>query len=289
MRLAIIGSIVVLLSLAGIVIRNDGIIFLPVVSSQPAVDTSNSLLIGYVKSCLPSSQSTRISLQSFNPDYGYIVLSKTSDGNPIFKSRLDELILSIEGPLAGEWWVWLTDKDDIRISESVVVYTDEQFGLGKCQQAVVVFDAGPASRQPVLLPLAWDSALTRMGVHTTLPQISSGETFWHLVEAEWENEQEANGEGRIYVEVLDVNGVRDVGRSVTVFWDSGSSTQQTEDHPNSEYSFHFPMEKSSNAYNVRIEGYPSETLVGAGLGTPEMPFHTIRTNTRLKFQLTTRP
>lgn len=289
MRLAIIGLIVVFFSLTGIVIRNDGIIFLPVVSSQPAVDTPNSLLKGYVKSCSPSSQSTRISLQSVNPGYGYIVLSNTSNGNPIFKSRLDELILSSEGPLAGEWWVWLTDKDDIRISESVAVHTDEQFGLGKCQQAVMVFDSGPTSPQPVLLPLAWDSELSLMGVHTTSPQTSSGQTFWHLVEAEWENEQEANGEGRIYVEVLDANGVRDVGRSVTVFWDSGSSTQQTEDRPGSEYSFHFSMEKPGNAYNVRIEDFPSEILVGAGLGTPELPFHTIRTNTKLKFQLTTKP
>lgn len=289
MRNVVVCVAVILVSIVGILTQDGGTIFLPVVASQPDMNTEGSLLKGYVKECAPSSSSTLISLDQSSKGQGVLVLSRASDGTPIFRSRLDVLALSIEGPLVGDWWAWLVDSENQRLSESVFVHTDSEAGLGRCQHAILVFNKGQAYSQPALIPLAWDSRLSQMGIYAMPAQIQSGESFWHLVEAKWENEQEAAGEGRIYVEVLDSNGQREIGRMVTISYDGDSVTQATEDRPEEEYSFFYDMDKAGNIYEIQVEGYPSDILKGAGLGTPELPFHSIRTNVKLVFRLTVRP
>ena len=286
-RFMVIPLAVILFSLIGVKIKNNGIIFLPVVASQTTV-VAEDLLEGYVADCKPSPHSTLLSLAAYS-NQGTLTLSNEMDGVPIYQSDLGELILSLEGPLAGNWWTWLADAEGNRLSKSVSVRTESEAGLGKCQHATISFHTAPFHSQPVLAPLAWDGALSQKGVYAEPARVQSGENFWHLIDANWENEQEANGEGRIYVEVLNANGQREVGRSVTIFWKDGSETQLTVEQPGAEYALYYPMSLAGNVYSVRVEGYPSDTLIGAGLGTPGSPSWHIHTNIKLKFQFAIRP
>lgn len=142
--------------------------------------------------------------------------------------------------------------------------------------------AAAASSLP---PRAWDNRLDGLGIHVQDAGVPSGQPYWRLIEARWQNEQEAGGKHHIYVEVLDENGQRVVGQPVTVFWGGGGDTQNTEDKPAPEYAFNYPMYKAGNSYNVKVEGLPSDVIVGLGLGTPgEQRMYTIHTNTLLTFQ-----
>lgn len=146
-----------------------------------------------------------------------------------------------------------------------------------------------ASAAPALPPRAWDGRLSQLGVNVAEASAGSGQQFWRLIEAKWENEQEGGGKHHIYVEVLDEGGNRIVGQPVTVFWAGGGDTGRTEDKNPPDYAFNYPMYKAGNSYNVKIEGLPSDVLQGAGLGTPEQPFYTIHTNVKLIYQRTTMP
>ncbi len=146
-----------------------------------------------------------------------------------------------------------------------------------------------ASAPPAEPPRAWDPRLDQLGVRVAEAQVASGQPYWRLIEAKWENEQEAGGKHHIYVEVLDENGQRIVGQPLTVFWSDGGDTLVTEDKPAPEYAFNYPMYKAGNSYNVRIEGLPSDVVEGMGLGTPDLRFYTVHTVFRLIFQKTIKP
>ncbi len=138
-------------------------------------------------------------------------------------------------------------------------------------------------------PRAWDPRLDQLGVRVAEAQVASGQPYWRLIEAKWENEQEAGGKHHIYVEVLDENGQRIVGQPLTVFWSDGGDTLATEDKPAPEYAFNYPMYKAGNSYNVRIEGLPSDVVEGMGLGTPDLRYYTVHTVFRLIFQKSIKP
>ncbi len=149
----------------------------------------------------------------------------------------------------------------------------------------------PESRSASLLPpRAWDGRLDGLGIGVQDAGVPSGQPYWRLIEARWQNEQEAGGKHHIYVEVLDEGGQRITGQPVTVFWGGGGDTQVTENKPAPEYAFNYPMYKAGNSYNVKIEGLPSDVIVGLGLGTPgEQRMYTIHTNTLLTFQKVVAP
>ncbi|MEZ4636672.1 MAG: hypothetical protein R2873_11490 [Caldilineaceae bacterium] len=89
--------------------------------------------------------------------------------------------------------------------------------------------------------------------------------------------------------MIDESGQRVVGQQVTIFW-AGGDTIQTENKPAPEYASNYPMYKAGNAYNVKIEGLPSDVVQGLGLGTPgEHRFFTIHTSFLLTFQKTVAP
>ncbi len=150
-------------------------------------------------------------------------------------------------------------------------------------------EAQAAAVAPALPPRAWDGRLDALGVGVVDAPVSSGQPYWRLIEAKWENEQEAGGKHHIYVEVLDESGKRIVGQPVTVFWPGGSDTGVTEDKNPPDYAYNYPMYKAGNSYNVKIEGLPSDVVQGMGLGTPEQRFYTIHTTFKLIFQRTIAP
>lgn len=171
------------------------------------------------------------------------------------------------------------------------------------QQAAVVQEEAPAPEvaQPEpepesrmatssLPPRAWDGRLDALGVRVEEAGVPSGQPYWRLIEARWQDEQEAGGKHHIYVEVLDEGGQRVVGHPVTVYWGGGGDTLPTENKPAPEYAFNYPMYKAGNSYNVKVEGLPSDAIVGIGLGTPgDHRYFTIHTNFLLTFQKVVAP
>jgi CRP-like cAMP-binding protein len=151
--------------------------------------------------------------------------------------------------------------------------------------------AEPEARTASAAPSrVWDSRLDALGVRVADAGVGSGQPYWRLIEARWEDEAQAGGKHHIYVEVLDETGQRVTGQPVTIFWGDGSDTVNTENKPAPEFASNYPMYKAGNSYNVKVEGLPSDVIEGLGLGTPgDHRFFTIHTNFLLTFQKTIAP
>ncbi len=133
-------------------------------------------------------------------------------------------------------------------------------------------------------PRIWDGRLSQLGVTVEEAAVAPGQPYWRLIEARWADEKESGGKHHIYVEVLDENGNRIVGHPVTVFWGDGSYTAGIEDKQPPDLGFNYQMYAAGNAYNVKIEGLPSDILRGAGMGSLEMPRYGIHTSFFLIYQ-----
>lgn len=158
------------------------------------------------------------------------------------------------------------------------------------QEVAVVAAAAEEPQAPALPPRIWDGRLNGLGVSVAEAPVASGQQYWRLIEARWQNEEEGGGKHNIYVETLDPNGARSVGVPVAVLWADGGATQKTEDKPAPDYAFSYPMYAAGQSYSIRIEdGRPSDMLQGAGLGDLERRAWTIHVNYILIFQLTTAP
>jgi len=153
--------------------------------------------------------------------------------------------------------------------------------------------AAPAN-QPALAAanpapaIGWDGRLNSIGVRIDGVPVAAGQAYFRVVDVRWENEQEAQGKHHIYVDVLDEKGARLVGQGVDVLWAGGQETLHIEDKPAPEYGGNFPMYAVLGTYQVRVQGLPSETLAGLGMGTPELPAWKIHTSFYVKFQRATR-
>ena len=157
-------------------------------------------------------------------------------------------------------------------------------------QAVILQEPTPEPevQAAAVAPRAWDPRLDRLGVHVEDAPAAPGQQYWRVAETRWEDEQEAAGRHHIYVEVVDENGERVVGQPVTVFWSDGNFTIATEDKKAPDYAFNYQMYAAGNAYNVKVEGLPSEVLRGAGMGDLERPKYGIHTAFYITFQRATR-
>ncbi len=144
-----------------------------------------------------------------------------------------------------------------------------------------------AAAAPALPPRKWDSRLDLLGVRVEPAAVAPGQPYWRLVEARWANEQESQGKHHIYVNVLDENGQRITGQPVVVRWHDGQVVIKTEDKPEPEFSCNFQMYTVLGAYDLYVDGLPSDKVLGMGLGTPELPNWTIHTSFYLVFQRTT--
>ncbi len=140
---------------------------------------------------------------------------------------------------------------------------------------------------PVQLPRNLDPRLDSLGVVVQPAGVRPGQSYWRLVEALWQNEEEAQGDHTIYVDVLDENGNRIIGAPIEIRWVGASVTIYTEDKPITEYPANFPMYNTLGSYTVSLPGLPSDAIEGLGLGTPEQPAFKIHTNFFLTFRRTT--
>jgi hypothetical protein len=130
--------------------------------------------------------------------------------------------------------------------------------------------------------------LDQLGVKVQDAPVSPGQQYWKLTEARWADEKESAGRHHIYVEVLDENGNRIVGNPVTVWWGDGSYTGPTEDKKPPDYDFNYMMYAAGNAYNIKVEGLPSDEVYGAGMGDIARPKWGIHTSIYLTFEKATK-
>jgi CRP-like cAMP-binding protein len=135
---------------------------------------------------------------------------------------------------------------------------------------------------------AWDPRLDQLHVRVEDAGVAPGQQYWKLIDGHWADEQESGGRHHIYVEVLDENGNRIVGNPVTVWWGDGNYTGGTEDKAPPDYGFNYMMYAAGNAYNIKVEGLPSDTVYGAGMGDLTRPNWGIHTSIYLTFQKTTK-
>lgn len=133
-------------------------------------------------------------------------------------------------------------------------------------------------------PPIWDERLDELNIRVEPAPARSGQTYWKVVRADFENPQEGGGRHHIYIEVLDENGERLVGQQVEVFWPDGSTIVVTEDKPAPEYAANFPMYSDLGGYSVRIPGGLSDTVTGMGL-----PWGRMHVVYKIIFQRTVKP
>lgn len=150
-------------------------------------------------------------------------------------------------------------------------------------------EAPAEEAKPALPPRAWDSRLDQLGTRVEEANVESGQQYWRLVEAIWWDEKEAGGKHHIYVELLDESGNRVVGNPVTVMWSDGVYTGPTEDKAWPDYGFNYQMYAAGNAYDVIVEGLPSDKFMGAGLGDLEKRMYGIHVAYLLTYQRVTKP
>ncbi|MCB9137777.1 MAG: FHA domain-containing protein [Caldilineaceae bacterium] len=158
------------------------------------------------------------------------------------------------------------------------------------QQGAAVVNEEPSQPQLVASGISaqpgriWDSRLDRLGVTMEPADVSPGQPYWRLIEARWLNEEQAGGRHHIYVEVLDENGVRQVGHPVTVFWDGGKHTGAVEDKSPPDLGFNFQMYASGYAYSVRVDELPGDIVKGMGMGSIADRFRSVHVAYELIFK-----
>ena len=143
----------------------------------------------------------------------------------------------------------------------------------------------PATPAP---PRNLDPRLSQLGITIEDAPVGPGQQYWRLVEGRWEDEQQAGGKHHIYVDVIDENGMRVAGQPVTVFWGDGTYTNPLEDKPAPDFGFNYQMYASGYAYNVKVEGLPSDVARGAGMGDLENRFKGIHVAYYFVFQRATK-
>lgn len=134
-----------------------------------------------------------------------------------------------------------------------------------------------------------DPVFGQLGGSIIPANVASGQAYWRVVSIEWHNEAESGGRHAIQFNALDESGNRVVGAPVTIAWGSGSSTVLMEAKPGEPFGANFPMYVDGPAYSARIDGLPSETVAGMGLGTPETPYLTIHTEYFVTWQRVVKP
>ncbi len=137
-------------------------------------------------------------------------------------------------------------------------------------------------------PRTLDTRLDALGVTITDAPVGPGEQYWRIIEVRFADEQESGGKHHIYVDALDENGSRVVGQPVTVYWGDGNLTLPLEDKPAPDFGYNFQMYAAGYAYNVKVEGMPSDILNGAGMGDVINRFKGIHTSYYVTFQRATR-
>lgn len=132
-------------------------LFLPLVRQNSPPLPTYEFNVGVVERCDPNAGITYVNgttakdgvpvngalvAFSYAPD-GPIVAKIESGphpGYPNWSPGFFSHILGTGGPREGDWYFWVVDDQEQRISVLIYLHTDGQAGEGKCQQGVLRFD-----------------------------------------------------------------------------------------------------------------------------------------------------
>jgi len=136
-------------------------------------------------------------------------------------------------------------------------------------------------------PREWDPRLDQRGAQLRPAVVEPGQGYWRLVKAVWFDEAESGQRHHIFVDALHSNGQRVVGLPVRVYWATGETTVTTQPKPGEAYAGDFAMFAIAPAYGARPnDGNPADEVWGMGLGSIELPFHSIHTSYGLTWRWT---
>lgn len=146
---------------------------------------------------------------------------------------------------------------------------------------------------PTLVPLQWDPRLDQRGAALIPAKATPGEPFWRLVKAVWyaENEPPVANQHHIFVDTLDVDGVRqaEVPVRIATFDDEVFiATITTEAKPGELYAANFAMFEEAPFYLAvpASPGIPADGVTNMGMGSIEAPDFSIHTSYGLIWQWT---
>jgi hypothetical protein len=130
--------------------------------------------------------------------------------------------------------------------------------------------------QPPPRPFVWDPRLDALKIQYVPAEVAPGELYWRLTHAEFWGEEENQGKNHIFVNVLDENGARLIGETITIEWLDGQEIITTEEKPAPEYSANYPMDinhyppwHTLGAFSARVNGLPSDIVKGMGRPPPK--------------------
>lgn len=138
--------------------------------------------------------------------------------------------------------------------------------------------------QPREAEIEWDPRLTARGTVLIPAQPQPGQGYWRLVKGVWyaENEPPFEGQHHIFVDALDITGLRQTGVPIQVTSLDGLdvfATLTTETKPGELYAANFPMFVAAPAYRAApADGNPADAVSGMGLGSLELPRWNIHTS-----------
>jgi hypothetical protein len=127
--------------------------------------------------------------------------------------------------------------------------------------------AALAADHPTHRAPTWDDRLTPLGINLTRAQAAQGQPVFRLVKARYLDDTESGGMHHVFVEVLDEQGQRLLGQSVSLKWSDGESTMVTEDKPYPEFAANAPLygAMADGTYEVAVKNAPSDVVSGLGL------------------------
>lgn len=133
-------------------------LFLPLVLQNSSPVPAYEFTVGQVERCEPNAGITYVNgttakngatvngamvAFSYAPDGPIVakIASGPHPGYPNWSPGFFSHILGVGGPRQGDWYFWIVDEQDERISVIIYLHTDGQAGTGKCQQGVLRFDS----------------------------------------------------------------------------------------------------------------------------------------------------
>ncbi len=137
----------------------------------------------------------------------------------------------------------------------------------------------------------WDPRLDQRFASLVEADVPSGQMYWRLIEAQWLDIAQSDGSHHIFVDTLDLDGVRKVGVRLRISWADGSYDVWSEAKSGEPYAANYPMgAELAPSYNAEPYGaLAADRVEGMGLGTIEDPWHTHHTSYELTWQLTVMP
>lgn len=167
-------------------------------------------------------------------------------------------------------------------------YTSPVMGATTMPDSTFIPAVSTGTQVPTLPPRQVDPAAALRGVKVETPNVAPGQKFWFAKNIKWLNEQESQGRHHILGNVYK-DGAKQSGVPLIVNWPSGSARILTEDKskdlPPFDYWYNYPMSPSLNEYNVKVDGAPSETVKGIGMGADGNSH--IHTSTVIEWELAT--